>query len=494
MKARNLVSILSGIALLLAAVAAFAQPPDSLWSRTYGGGDADRCLAIQQTRDGGYVLAGETWSYGAGELDAYLVKTNVDGDSVWSHAYGGIRHEACYSIQETSDGGYILGGATGYFTQPDGETDFWLVKTDSLGSELWSRTFGNSQYDYCYSVQQTSDGGYVLGGYTGGVFGVFYTDFWLVKTDASGDSLWSRVYGGNSFDECTSVRPTTDGGYVLAGYTRSFGAGTDDFWLVKTDANGDSLWSRTFGGSSYDYCFSAQQTADGGYILAGGTESFGSGARDSWLVKTNANGDSLWSRTFGGSGDDWARSVQETLDGGYILAGFTQSFGAGGYDFWIGKGDSNGDSLWSCTFGGELDDLCYCATQTFDGGYILAGKTESFGFGQVFNPDFWVVKTGPELAAEGYEVSLPERYALRQNWPNPFNATTQIAYDVPRMGHVTLTVYDLLGREVMTLVDGVQTAGSHYSIFDGSGLASGVYFYRLDSGDFVTSRKMVLLK
>ncbi len=373
--------------LFLIVFQAFAQPPDSLWSRTYGGSSTDRCYSVQQTTDGGYILGGDTYSYGAGSYDFWLVKTNANGDSLWSRTFGGSDNDRCYSVQQTTDGGYILGGLT--YSYGAGQADIWLVKTDANGDTTWTRTFGGSNWDYCYSVQQTSDGGYVLGGKTDS-YGAGSEDFWLVKTDANGDTLWTRTFGGSGSDPCHSVQQTTDGGYILGGFTGSYGAGSFDFWLVKTDVSGTEEWRSTFGGSSSEACYSVQQTSDGGYILGGKTDSYGAGGSDFWLVKTDANGDSLWSRTFGGSSFDECWSVQQTTDGGYILGGFTESYGAGNYDFWLVGADANGDSLWSHPFGGSDYDFCQSVQQTTDGDYILGGITSSYGAG---SNDFWLVKT-----------------------------------------------------------------------------------------------------
>jgi hypothetical protein len=380
--------ILTAMLLFVVPMLASAQPPDSLWSRTFGGTSVDECYALQQTADGGYILGGKTLSFGAGDYDVWLVKASECGDSLWSQTYGGTSWDRCASIQQTSDGGYILGGETASFGS--GSYDFWLVKTNDIGDQVWSRTYGGDDMDGCESVRQTPDGGYILGGYTRS-FGAGGYDFWLVKTDEEGGGLWDRTFGGNGEEGCNSVRQTSDNGYILVGFTYSFGAGLRDFWLVKTNANGDSLWSRTFGGSGQDDCYSVQQTSDGGYILAGYTESFGAGSMDFWLVKTNADGDSLWSRTFGGNDYDWCNSVQQTSDGGYILGGLTGSFGAGFYDSWLVKTNADGDSLWSRTFGGSEVDECFSAQRTADGGYILAGHTFSFGAG---GQDFWLVRTG----------------------------------------------------------------------------------------------------
>ncbi len=373
--------------ILLVPVLVFAQP-DSLWSNTFGGSSSEYCNSVQQTSDGGYMLGGHTYSFGAGNHDFWLVKTDVNGDSLWSHTFGGTSIDRCYSAQQTTDGGYILGGETWSFGA--GEADLWLVKTDANGDSLWSCTFGGSDEEYCLSVQQTADGGYILGGKINSEPG--NPDFWLVKTDANGDSLWSCTYGGSGAEYCWSVQQTTDGGYILGGFTDSYGAGNSDVWLVKTDGNGDTLWTRTFGGTSIDRCNSVQQTTDGGYILAGYTKSFGAGLEDFWLVKTDANGISLWSHTFGGSNRDECNSVQQTTDGGYILGGDTWSYGAGNTDFWLVKTDANGISLWSRTYGGSNGDYCNSVQQTINGGYILGGDTDSDAPGYYY--DFWLVKAG----------------------------------------------------------------------------------------------------
>jgi hypothetical protein len=486
MQAYRFARCAAGIMMLITVSTAFAQP-DSLWSRTLGGSLDDVCNSVQQTTDGGYIIAGWTESFGVGSKDFWLVKTDADGDSLWSRTFGGAGYEECNSMQQTSDGGFILGGYT--TSLGAGMSDFWLVKTNGNGDSLWSRTFGGSGDDLCSSVQQTSDNGYILGGWTYS-FGTGDADFWIVKTDANGDSLWSRTFGGSNDELCSSAEQTLDGGYILAGTTRSFGAGLNDFWLVKTDANGNELWNRTFGDWYEDGCISVRQTSDLGFILAGYAQPWGLGSLQIWMLKTNANGDSLWCGIFGGCTESCS-SVQQTLDGGYVFAGLTQYFGAGSGDFWLVRTDHSGEEIWNRTFGGSHYDECSSLQQTSDGGYALAGQTRSFGAG---GDDFWLVKTAPELSIEPHANPLPATYTLHQNYPNPFNPSTQIAYELPKSGHVSLRVFDILGREAVTLVDGVQPAGVHSVNFNGSSLASGIYFCQLRAGAFAATRKIVLLK
>jgi hypothetical protein len=476
-------AVLAGVTL---GTLSFAQPPDSLWAHTYGGPLADDASSFVQTADGGYVLAGYTYSFGAGNEDFWLVKTNANGDSVWSRTFGGPGFEGANSLQQTTDGGFILAGFSNSF---GGGYNLWLVKTDANGNSSWSRNFGGPGWDGANCVLQTADG-YLLAGLTNS-YGAGDFDFWLLKTNTNGDSVWSRTFGGPLYEDIFSIQPTTGGGYILAGRTLSYGAGNYDAYLVKTNSSGDSLWTRHFGGPGFETATAVQQTADGGYVFAGITSSYGAGNEDFWLFKTNSNGDSVWSRTFGGMSWDRAYSIQKTADGGYILAGRADSYGAGQGDVWLVKTNANGDSLWSRTFGGAAFDGAYFVRQTTDSGFVLAGFTESFGAG---GRDFWLVKTRRDPVSAGDTFILHPSSFVLSVFPNPFNPATEIAFNIPKTGHISLRVFDLLGREAAVLKDGFAEAGSHRVTFNGSDLPTGIYFARLDAGGFSQTKKLMLLK
>ncbi|OYD15047.1 hypothetical protein CH333_06660, partial [candidate division WOR-3 bacterium JGI_Cruoil_03_44_89] len=315
----------------------------------------------------------------------------------------------------------------------------------SLGDTLWTHTYGGSDWDAAYSVQNTPDGGFVIVGFTAS-YGAGSADVYLIRTDSLGDTLWTHTYGGSDGDKGWFVQNTPDGGYVITGDTWSYGAGIHDVYLIRTDSLGDTLWTHTYGGSVNDCGYSVQNTPDGGYIIVGETNSYGAGVFDVYLVKTDSLGDTLWTHTYGGSDWDAAYSVQNTPDGGFVIAGLTDYHGVGSGDVYLIKTDSFGDTTWTKTYGGSDVDRGECVQNTCDGGYIIAGYTYSYGVGSI---DVYLIKTD-ETGSTGVEEvnhnSLITDYPPLKVYPNPFVWCCCTASS----GHNLLHIYDLSGRLIET--------------------------------------------
>jgi len=316
--------------------------PQYYWAKTYGGGNDDIAHSIQQTSDGGFIVAGETYSFGVLNADIWVFKINSKGGIQWEKTFGGGSYDFARCIQQTSDGGFIVGGETSSF---GANTEVWVLKLDADGNIQWQKTYGGGGDDVAHSIQQTSDGGYIVAGETDS-FGAGFADFWVLKLDSNGEVLWQKTYGGGEDDIAHSIQQTSDGGFIVAGETASFGAGFADFWVLKLDSNGDIVWQmqKTYGGSLDDKAYSVQQTSDSGYIVAGKTSSFGNPILgDMWVMKLDSNGVVIWEKTYGGPGSNAANFIRQTLEGEYIVAGETSSFGAGKADVWLLKLDINGN-------------------------------------------------------------------------------------------------------------------------------------------------------
>ena len=362
------------------------------WNLTFGGLYGDGAHTIRETTDGGYIVAGYTQSYGAGGSDLWLIRLGDDGHEIWNKTYGGQGNEPVgfegetVDVQQTSDSGFIMVGATSSFGFSGGTV--WVVKTDADGNELWNQTFGTSG-NSGGSVVQTTDSGYIIAATTSEVGTHGQEDIWLIKTDEQGEMVWNTTFGGNDYDGANAVLQTVDGGYLILGKTlSSFAAGPVDVWLIKADAQGEMLWDTTIGGDSMDAANAIAPTADGGYILTGISGSYGDFRGNLWLVKIDANGDTEWIQTEGlGGFTSEGYSVQQTSDGGYIVAGEKKD------NMFMVKTDAMGVKEWDILLGGPKNDSGRSVLQTSNGGYIVAGYTESFGAGET---DAWIVKqAGP---------------------------------------------------------------------------------------------------
>jgi hypothetical protein len=375
---------------LIPLVGAIEDSPE-LWSQTYGGEGMDACTSMLQTADSGFVLFGFSQSFEP--ASDWLVKTDEYGNMEWNKTIGGG-----VSFIQTLDGGFAFIGTNaspieGYIPvgqMPEGFWSYvWLAKTDEYGNMEWNQTYdGKAGYYQGTSLVQTTDGGYALAGCSYSYFGE-YDDLVLIKTDSYGNMEWSKSYGGSEeeFDSYGLVQ-TLDGGFALAAKTYSYGEGYVDIWFIKTSEAGSMEWSKTFGGQRMDYPTSLIQLYDGSFVLAGCADSFGFGGYDFWLIKTDDYGNVEWNQTYGTEYQDTNPSLVQTSDGGFALAGYTWADPLA--DFLLVKTDNKGNLLWNQTYSGGAVLGLPTLVQTVDGGFALSGGKGSFGTGDY---DFWLIKT-----------------------------------------------------------------------------------------------------
>lgn len=358
-----------------------------LYEQTFGGSNVDYNYALINCSDSGYIMAGHTSSFGAGSIDAWVVKVDMAGNHQWNYTMGGTGEEVVFNIIPTLDDGYALTGLTESFGS--GDWDVWLIKIDNTGQIQWNQTYGGAEKDYGGDLVLTPEGEYVIFGYTES-FGLGARDFYLIKTDASGNMLWNKTYGGFNSERGSSIILTEDGGFLLIGVTETSTYGSQDIWIVKTDSNGNHLWNRTFGGPNIDAPFGVIPSLDDGFIITGRTDSYGAGGADAWLIKIDQDGFHEWNRTYGGSSLDYTTTIIPSNDNGYILAGRTASYGEGGEDMWLIKTNSFGEIIFDQTFGGTNADAAYGVVENGEDGFSLAGRTSSFGEGA---DDIWFIIT-----------------------------------------------------------------------------------------------------
>ena len=360
------------------------------WEISFGGDlFSDKGYWVDITSDNGYIITGYSGSYGDILGDVFLVKVFENGTKEWEKNYGGVVHtrDEGFCVQQTSDGGYIVTGNSA-------NKAVWLIKTNANGEKQWDKTYGGTGSDVGRFVVQTSDGGYLIVGETSS-FGAGAFDFLIIKTDSFGNVLWSFTYGSTKSECAQCVKKTSDGGYIIVGYSR---VNNDfDVILLKIDGNGNFLWVKEWGGDFVDRAYCVVQSGDGGYVIVGNTGSYSAGNGESddsdvWLIKTDANGNEVWNKTYGGTGYDVGRCVAKSSDGGYIITGYTDSYGVGDNDVWLIKTDENGTEEWSKTFGMTSGDYGYCVSQTSDGGYIIAGTTYSTRHELFGSYDVWLIK------------------------------------------------------------------------------------------------------
>ena len=374
------------VIMLTAAPVAIAQAPDTLWTRTYGGSGPEGASSIQETTDGGFIIAASTTSYTPGNRDWWLLKTDANGDTLWTKTFGGPEGDVPVTARQTNDGGYIMAGLYNPVGADSG--DIWLVKINAVGDTQWTRQSGTIWIDAATYAAQNPDNTYIVAGSRASSI-LDPADMFLQKLNSSGNNLWTEYYESAGLEGAASAQRTADGGYIVIGMTTGIFNFNVQAYLVKTNGSGTVTWEHTFGGDSTELAVSVQQTSDNGYIFCGGTSSSGEGRSDFWIVKTNSSGNQTWARTYGGDSVDVAACVRQTTDGGYIVVGVTGSFGVDSTAMWILKLNSSGDTTWTKLIDGPDHEGASAVQQTSDGNYIITGARS---LQESDSGDVWIVK------------------------------------------------------------------------------------------------------
>ncbi len=445
------------------------------WPKIYGGDQADIGLSVQETNDEGFIIAGYSYSFGNGTADPWLIKTDKFGNLEWDKIYVTPYNSYGAHVEITDENEYLIALNT---ADSSGVYSGNLLLTDTNGNEKLGRMFGSGGSSEVNSILQTTDNSYIMAGSCSTTEGEPF-DFWLIKIDDEGNELWRRTYGGAGDDMCNSLQQLPDGGYILFGTTNSYGAGESDFWLLKTDENGNKIWDTTFGGLSIDEGKSLKLTSDEGFILAGLTESYGEGGQDCYLIKTDKNGNEEWSKTFGSQNDDLFDDVIQTPDGGYISVGTTMK--NDNRDILIIKTDSSGNEIWDRVIGEEWGDAGKAICKTSDGKYAITGRTRSWGANVT---DIFLIKIEDSgNITQLSKLKMPENISL-SNYPNPFNRYTNICLNIKRQGKYTMRVIDLSGKEITVLLNRFLPEGQFEFSWNGQNqnrkiINPGVYFLEL---------------
>ncbi len=503
-------------------VAATAQVPATQWQKAMGGNGSDDAYSIIQTTDGGYALVGSS-DETSGEVtgnhggsDYWVTKRNSAGTMEWQKSFGGEGNDLAYAIVQTADGGYVLAGnsdsQTGDVTGNNGESDYWIVKLSSTGTLEWQRSLGGSGVDQAYSIIQTNDGGYAIVGLSRSSDGDITAahgenDCWMVKLNSIGLIDWQKSLGGSDIDEGYSIAQSTDGGYIIAGTTSSTDGDVSshhgitwnvDAWVVKLSDVGVMEFEKTFGGSNYDNAACIIQTAEGGYAMTGQSSSMDGdvtvnhGARDFWAVKMDRTGILEWQKSVGGSGGDESSSIVQCADGGYMVAGYSNSNDGdvtgnhGLYDFLVVKLRQHGALEYSKTFGGTSQDLGNAIVKTADGGYALAGRSYSFDgdvtnhHGSAGSSDYWMVKLDAATVAGVEETN----HSITMDvYPNPTSNKLFIEANGSTIDRVN--IYNANGS-LVSEINQVQN-----KTIDMSQMPNGVYVAEIIAGNINMKKRLV---
>ncbi len=463
--------------------------------RNHGGAQAEEARDVDELPNGDIVVAGWTASFGAGDTDLYLTRWTDDGSLLWSRTYGGgdVDGYEWVAVQVTHDEGFILCGESD--SSPALQWDFFVVRTDGEGNVLWQHMYGGAAEERPRDLRQTQDGGFIIGGFTRS-YGQGAASYFVVKVDSMGVVQWQRSYGGPAIDDLLSLEVLKDGGYVIAGYTTNPASGPTDIYVLRLDDTGNVLWDRRYGGNgteAFRGLVRVRELREGGFGLASYTTNPSNGEKDAYFVTIDASGQPLTTHYYGGIGNDDARDFVPSPLGGFVLFGHTYSYGAGG-DFFLVGTDHSGRQLWRMNYGGTGAQIGYGIEPTHDGGFVCVGSTTVGN-----NTNILIVKLRPILTVQpGGPIGgiglleRPGEFAVGEAYPNPFNAIANFELQIPEAGNLSINVYNLLGQSAYALTKPVP-AGDFTFTLDAQ-LATGVHWVQFTFQDQSILKKVLYLK
>jgi hypothetical protein len=435
---------------------------DSLWTKTFGGDGYDEGTSVQQTSDNGYIISGFTESFGNGSIDAWLIKTNTNGDTIWTKTFGGDGYDGATFVQQTSDSGYIFTGVINSNNNyPGWLGDIWLFKTDENGNQEWNHSFDFGDYDFPKYIEQTDDLGYLIVG-SADSYGVQYPDILVIKTDENGTEEWHKIIGTEEdWESGYNGHETNDGGFIILGSKYS------EPWLIKLNSQGDVEWQNIYETNYNDdwYGFDVITNSNGSYYIICQN-----------LIKTDLLGNIIWMNENIKGG-----SIELTNDGNYAIL---DNYGYGNTG--LVKIDYNGQIQWQ--------------NQDIIGINFEMNNDNSFAILKNYDSNILLIKTTSDETMESTSnVNIPVFFNFHQNYPNPFNPVTTLRYDLPEAAMVNITIYDMMGRIVKNLVSSQQNAGYKSIQWDatnntGQPVSAGLYLYTIQAGQYQQTKKMVLLK
>jgi hypothetical protein len=429
----------------------------------------------------GYIIVGMTNNSDITDCDLYIMKTDLNGNMLWQKIYGGARPDYPYSLCETSDGNFFVTGFTQSFGP--GDYDVYLIKFDGNGEKIWEKTYAGWGNDEAREIIKTSDNNYMIAGTSSSTNWTSNQNAFLMKIDVNGDVIWRKFYGGPAKEYGNGVKECSDGGFILTGQTFSFGQGGNTY-LVKTNASGDTLWTRHWGGPLAEEGVSIVTHSDGSSTLAV-RDSTSNQDIDVRIMKVDASGSVLFDKVYGGTMKDTPKTINKTADGGFIIGAISRSFGWINPDMWLMKFNSIGDTSWTKRYGHTDHEHCHMAKEHIDGGILAIGHARSWGPGQkimfVKMDGNGAVSVNENLVSNSLQVTM---------YPNPVT-TGKFAIAASSLTNCKVSVKDISGRCVY-LLESIQLKPQEEVFIQTSNFSNGLYFVTLESDKGIVTEKFII--